>query len=104
LRASLRRKGVPPALSEASEIVYCLFCAQSEGGEKEIEGCWSLMRGSDGCGGLISLSSCASQAGEISGIRRCRTIGFVSKWLVFYWVMRKIALLEAVGFDPHQLH
>jgi len=34
----LRRKGVPPALSEASEIVYCLFVPRSEGGEKEIEG------------------------------------------------------------------
>jgi hypothetical protein len=26
------------ALSEASEIVYCLFVPRSEGGEKEIEG------------------------------------------------------------------
>jgi hypothetical protein len=34
----LRRKGVPPALSEASEIVCCLFVPRSEGGEKEIEG------------------------------------------------------------------
>jgi len=34
----LRRKGVPPALSEASEIVYCLFVPRSEDGEKEIEG------------------------------------------------------------------
>jgi hypothetical protein len=38
IAGELRRKGVPPALSEASEIVYCLFVPKSEGDEKEIEG------------------------------------------------------------------
>ena len=34
----LRRKGVPPALSKISEIVYCVFVPRSKDGATEIEG------------------------------------------------------------------
>jgi len=34
----LRRKGIPPALAETSEVVYCLYVPQVENGAREIEG------------------------------------------------------------------